>query len=294
MTAAEPRAPASYAFAPAKINLTLHVTGRRPDGYHLLDSLVVFADLGDRITVRRADRMRLEVTGPMAAGVPTDGGNLVLRAAQAAGVTGAEITLAKHLPAAAGIGGGSADAAAVLRALAHSHGAAPPSGQALLGLGADVPVCLASVSARMSGIGAQLAPVPGLPPLAAVLVNPGIPVRTPDAFHALAGRTGPAMPPIPAFGDVAACCDWLAEQRNDLQAPVVAMVPAVGRVLEALRGAGARLARMSGSGATCFGLFASRDRADRAARTLSKAHPDWWVRGTTLAPSLDQGGSPTT
>ncbi|SFT39290.1 4-(cytidine 5'-diphospho)-2-C-methyl-D-erythritol kinase [Sedimentitalea nanhaiensis] len=288
MTAAEPCADAVQEFAPAKINLTLHVTGQRPDGYHLLDSLVVFADVGDRIAVRRADRMRFKVTGPMAAGVPVDDSNLVLRAAHAAGVTRAEITLDKHLPAASGIGGGSSDAAAVLRALTRSHKVRPLSGGRLLRLGADVPVCLAATTARMSGIGERLAPVAGFPSLAAVLINPGVQVHTPDAFRALMIKNGAAMPSIPDFADTAACCDWLAAQRNDLQAPVVNMVPVVGVVLDALENQGAVLARMSGSGATCFGLFDSLATATAAARALTEARLGWWIRATTLAPRLSR------
>ncbi|MBK0327658.1 4-(cytidine 5'-diphospho)-2-C-methyl-D-erythritol kinase [Rhodobacteraceae bacterium F11138] len=283
MTAADARAQTVEEFAPAKINLTLHVTGQRPDGYHLLDSLVVFADLGDRITVRRAGHLGLRVTGPMASGVPVDSSNLVLRAAAAIGIAGAEITLDKHLPAAAGIGGGTSDAAAALRALRRSHGASPLSDEQILQLGADMPVCMGAVSARMSGIGEQVTVVPGIPALAAVLINPGVSVQTPDAFHALSDKSGRRMPAIPAFRDAAACCGWLKEQRNDLQAPVARMVPAVAQVLETLRGTGAEIARMSGSGATCFGLYPTRERAETVARTLSRDHPGWWIRATTLA-----------
>lgn len=286
MTTAEAgQGPDVHRTARAKINLTLHVTGQRADGFHLLDSLVVFADLGDRITVRPAPDLRFRVTGPMAAGVPPDDSNLVLRAARAAGVETAEIVLEKNLPAASGIGGGSADAAALLRALETSHGIAPLDTAQVLALGADVPVCLASRSVRMSGIGETIRPLGGIPPLPAVLINPGIPVHTPDAFRALSDKNGTAMPEVPEFSGAAACCDWLADQRNDLQAPVIAMRPVVGQVLQALCGQGARLARMSGSGATCFGVFEDAQAARQAAGTLAKQHTGWWVKATILAPT---------
>ncbi|MDF0601031.1 4-(cytidine 5'-diphospho)-2-C-methyl-D-erythritol kinase [Psychromarinibacter sp. C21-152] len=271
------------AFAPAKINLTLHVTGQRPDGYHLLDSLVVFAGIGDRIAVAPADDLTLTVTGPMAAGVPTDGSNLVLRAARAMGVTGAAITLEKHLPAAAGIGGGSSDAAATLRALAGMTGREVPPDRGL-SLGADVPVCLAARSCRMRGVGEGLEPVPDLPPLAAVLVNPGCAVSTPAVFRALAARDNPPMPdPLPSFDSPRTLAGWLADQRNDLEAPALAAAPPVAEALAALRAQSPLLARMSGSGATCFSLHESSASAEACARAVSAAHPDWWVRATTFA-----------
>lgn len=268
------------AFAPAKINLTLHVTGQRADGYHLLDSLVVFADIGDQILVRPADRLQVCVTGPMAAGVPVDDSNLVLRAARLAGVDDAAIEIEKHLPVAAGIGGGSSDAAAVLRALAESHQAAMPD---VLALGADVPVCLAGCTARMSGIGEQIDPVSDVPPLPVVLINPGFSVHTPDVFDALTKRNGAKMPEIPAFSGVIACGDWLRDQRNDLQAAAIKTQPVILQVLEALAGNGALLARMSGSGATCFGVFETQETAQDVAKALALSHPDWWVRATVLA-----------
>ncbi|AVO38302.1 4-(cytidine 5'-diphospho)-2-C-methyl-D-erythritol kinase [Pukyongiella litopenaei] len=266
-------------FAPAKINLTLHVTGRRADGYHLLDSLVVFADLGDRVAVAPDTGLSLTVTGPMAGGVPTGPDNLVLRAARLAGVTGAAITLDKHLPAAAGIGGGSSDAAATLRVLRDRLGVAMP---APLALGADVPVCLAARTARMRGIGENVEPVSGLPPLPAVLVNPGVSVATPDVFRRLSRRDGSAMDDIPAFADARACADWLRGQRNDLEAPARALAPGIGTVLTALGDSGAALVRMSGSGATCFGLFTDTATARQAAGQIAAANPGWWVRSTIL------------
>lgn len=267
--------------APAKVNLTLHVTGRREDGYHLLDSLVAFATTWDRVTVAPAPVSALRVTGPRAAGVPEGPENLVLRAAALMGVT-VEITLEKHLPAAAGIGGGSSDAAATLRALSRLTGRAPPGA---LVLGADLPVCLLGRAARMRGIGEEVRPVADLPALDAVLVNPGLPVATPAVFAALARRDNPPMPdPLPRWPDAAALIGWLGQQRNDLEGPAAAACPAIGTVLEALRqSGGCALARMSGSGATCFGLFPDASQADAAAARIAARHPGWWVAATRLS-----------
>ncbi|OZB19828.1 MAG: 4-(cytidine 5'-diphospho)-2-C-methyl-D-erythritol kinase [Rhodobacterales bacterium 34-62-10] len=274
-------AAAHVELAPAKVNLTLHVTGQRADGYHLLDSLVVFADLGDRLVLRRADQPALRVTGPMAAGVPSGPDNLVLRAARAMGVD-LEIGLEKHLPSAAGIGGGSSDAAAVLRgAVALVPGLALPD-DAGLSLGADVPVCLMARAARMRGIGEDVVPVDGLPLLHAVLVNPGVGVSTAVIFRSLSRKDNAAMPDVlPRWADVDDLAAWLAGQRNDMQAAVAA-APVVGEVIAAIGAtAGCKLARMSGSGATCFGLYADAAAAARAAEAL--ARPGWWVRAVRLS-----------
>ena len=268
--------------APAKINLTLHVTGQRADGYHLLDSLVVFADVGDRLTLRLAEAPDLTVTGPMAAGVPLGPDNLVLRAARVMGVD-LEIGLEKHLPSAAGIGGGSSDAAAVLRGtVALVPGLALPADRGL-SLGADVPVCLMARAARMRGIGEDVAPVEGLPELHGVLVNPGVAVSTAVIFRSLARKDNAAMPDVlPGWRDAADLAAWLAGQRNDMQAAAVAAAPVVGQVIAAIGAtAGCLLARMSGSGATCFGLYADADAAARAADAL--ARPGWWVRAVHLS-----------
>ncbi|MBE0452804.1 4-(cytidine 5'-diphospho)-2-C-methyl-D-erythritol kinase [Roseovarius autotrophicus] len=267
--------------APAKVNLTLHVTGRGTDGYHLLDSLVGFADTGDRLDVRLADVASLRVTGPRAAGVPEGPENLVLRAAALMGVT-ASITLEKHLPAAAGIGGGSSDAAACLRALVRLTGKALPE---VPMLGADVPVCLLARAARMRGIGEQVAPVGGLPVLDAVLVNPGVPVATPQVFARLARRDNPAMPEtLPPWPDAAACIRWLGTQRNDLETPAAALCPEIVAVLARLRASeGCALARMSGSGATCFGLYPDAGAAQAAAARIAAENCGWWVAATQLS-----------
>jgi len=268
-------------FAPAKVNLTLHVTGRRADGYHLLDSLVVFADIGDRVTVRPG-AARLRVVGPMAAGVPDGPENLVLRAAALIGAE-AEITLDKHLPAAAGIGGGSSDAAACLRALAGLGAVRLPDD--VLSLGADVPVCLLARAARMRGIGEEVTPLARLPLLHAVLVNPRVAVSTPAIFRGLARRDNLPMPErLPGWHTAEHLIHWLATQRNDLEDPAIAEAPVIAEVLRGVAAtAGCALARMSGSGATCFGLYPDPKSAQQAARTLRHDHPGWWVMPTALS-----------
>lgn len=277
---------ATSAFAPAKVNLALHVTGRRGDGYHLLDSVVVFAGVGDRVTASPSDRLTLRITGPQAADLPVTDDNLVLRAARLMGVT-ADLTLEKVLPVASGIGGGSADAAATLRALAAMTGMALPDAAQILGLGADVPVCLAGRPVRMRGVGEILTPLPPLPPAWLVLANPRVEVPTPAVFAALTGRANAPMPAVPAFPDAAAMAHWLREQRNDLQPPAIAIAPAIAETLAALgRQPGCLLARMSGSGATCFALFGEEAFAQAAAAELEHAHPHWWVAPAPILPLL--------
>lgn len=261
-------------FAPAKINLTLHITGQRADGYHLLDSLVVFADVGDWLTVTPAAQTSLQVTGPFSVGVPVDHRNSVMQAAARVGAQHA-LTLEKNLPHGAGIGGGSSDAAAVLR-----HFNAP---QEALQLGADVPVCVAAHAQRMRGIGEVLTPVDGLPKIFAVLVNPGMHVPTPQIFKALDQKNNPAMPEIlPQWSDGTGLMAWLAEQRNDLQAPACQIAPEINAVLTALRHH-SDLVRMSGSGATCFALFSHRSDAESAAKAVAQEHPGWWVQSCGLS-----------
>lgn len=263
-------------FAPAKINLTLHVTGQRKDGYHLLDSLVAFADVGDRITLMASDETRLTVDGPRAAGVPVDASNLVMKAA-ALFDRPVAIHLSKHLPAAAGIGGGSSDAAATVLGMADLlEDKRLPEG--VTELGADVRVCLMRQGTRMRGIGEDVSPV-ALPELHAVLVNPGVDVPTPAVFKALKHKDNPPMPAkLPKFKDAGSLTFWLAGQRNDLEAPAIALAPVISEVLDALRAApGSKLARMSGSGATCFALFGTRDEAETAAQQISLLYEGWWV-----------------
>ena len=271
-------------FAPAKVNLTLHVTGRREDGYHLLDSLVVFAGIGDRITAE-AGRDGLRVTGPRGAGVPEGPENLVLRAAALFDPpVAAALTLDKHLPAASGIGGGSADAAATLAALAELSGRPVPPAAAVLRLGADVPVCLAGRPARMRGIGGDLCPVPALPSGWLVLANPGVAVPTPEVFRRLERCDNPPMPdPLPDWRDTADLAAWLAAQRNDLEAPARSIAPVIGAVLARLEAThGCALARMSGSGATCFGLYADEAEARSAADAIAVEQPGWWLAATPI------------
>ncbi|MCX7888891.1 MAG: 4-(cytidine 5'-diphospho)-2-C-methyl-D-erythritol kinase [Rhodobacteraceae bacterium] len=275
-------------FAPAKVNLTLHVTGRRADGYHLLDSLVVFADCGDRLRVEPGADLELVAEGPFAGALGPGADNLVLRAARLMDPgRGARITLRKNLPVAAGLGGGSADAAATLRALAALWAAPLPDAAAAAGLGADVPVCLAGRPARMRGRGERIEPVAPLPEMALVLANPGERLATAEVFAALSARDNAPMPDqLPAWDGFEALVSFLAAQRNDLEPPARRLRPAIGDVLAALSAQpGCRLARMSGSGATCFGLFAARPAADAAADALRRARPGWWVEAAGPCPA---------
>ncbi len=280
--------------ARAKINLALHVVGRRADGYHELESLVAFAEVGDRLEIAPGAREALSVDGPLGDGVPTDGRNLVLKAlalaqelAPQAGVRlgPLSIRLSKHLPHAAGIGGGSADAGALLAWIAARH---PALGSLLaarcVSLGADVPMCLAGEAAVVRGIGERSERLAALPSLPLVLVNPGVPLSTPAVFAGLERRDNPPLPPPPAtgFSDLGALADYLAATRNDLEPPARALAPAIVESLAAVGDHGARFARMSGSGATVFGLFDDDARAADAARAISRAHPGWWVSATRL------------
>ena len=263
--------------APAKLNLALHVTGQRADGYHLLDSLVVFAAVGDAVQLDPG-ALSLRIDGQFGAGLSaTD--NLCLDAARLVG-RDAAITLTKNLPVASGIGGGSADAAAVLRGLARMGAALPDHPEKL---GADVPVCIASTPMRMRGVGEVLDPLPPLPDLHLVLVNPGVGIATPSIFKALAHKDNPPLPPMPDRFDLDGLVDYLRACRNDLQAPAISLCPAVAEVLAALEAEGALLARMSGSGATCFGIFADASAAGLAAYRIGTASDGWWITATGLA-----------
>ncbi len=275
--------------APAKINLFLHVTGRRADGYHLLDSLVVFAAHGDVLQARAAPGLSLEIDGPFGGALQAEADNLVLRAArglaaEAGIVPNAALRLTKNLPVASGIGGGSADAAAALRLLARLWNVAPASPALALALGADVPVCLSGRPTRMQGIGETLLPAPGLPDFGLVLVNLGVAVATPAVFRARAGGfTPPAALPA-AWPDAAALAAGLAACVNDLEAPAIGLAPVIGEVLATLRAVpGSLLARMSGSGATCFALFASGAEAAAAAKNIRRQ--GWWTWGGGVADS---------
>jgi 4-diphosphocytidyl-2-C-methyl-D-erythritol kinase len=287
--------------APAKVNLTLRVIGRRADGYHDIESLVVFAALGDTLTFARAREMSLAVRGPTATASGDLANNLVLKAARelakrVEGLKEGRFALVKRLPVAAGLGGGSADAGAALRLLARSSHIAlddPRLMAAARATGADVPVCLDPRPRMMRGIGEILSPPIDLPRLPAVLVNPGVAVPTKDVFAALrlkpATSTGAAVP-SPLTGNERDAdvirgefLRTIGEDRNDLEAPAIALQPIIADVLNDLRAlGGCRLARMSGSGATCFGLFDSGRRATAAARALRAKNSNWWIRATTL------------
>jgi 4-diphosphocytidyl-2-C-methyl-D-erythritol kinase len=276
--------------APAKINLALHVTGQRDDGYHLLESLVVFAELGDRLTLTSPGTGILTLGGPFGAALSASEDNLVSRvAARFRGDLRLDFHLDKHLPVASGIGGGSADAAACFRALALLDPGGEPlppgacSRDALLEIGADVPVCVESRPAILRGIGERLDFLPDFPTLWAVLVNPGAALSTPRVFKALSRKDNPGLSPLPDPLTAEGLTGWLAAQRNDLEQPAIAEQTAIAEVLAALRDMRAcTLARMSGSGATCFGLFPRREDAEAAADTLAEDHPRWWVRATSL------------
>lgn len=280
--------------APAKINLALHITGRRADGYHLIESLVVFAELGDHVRVQPAGRDAFSLEGPEAAalaGEATDS-NLVVRARDAlrdaARQSGIElppvdIRLDKRLPVASGIGGGSADAAATLKALCALWNYDPGQetlSRIALALGADVPMCLQGRPLIARGIGETLAPVELGFALDLVIVNPRIGVSTPKVFSALESRDNPPLPDPEGVGDRDRFLEWLAGTRNDLEPPAQEMVPEIGQCLSALRLAGAQFARMSGSGASCFGVFADAEAASFAAAKMQADKPGWFIAAT--------------
>lgn len=262
---------------PAKLNLCLHVTGKRADGFHLLQSLAVFASLGDVLDIETADTLSLTLAGPFAQAL-SEGGNLVLKAAQAlqAG-KGARMVLHKNIPVGAGLGGGSSDAAAALLGLAGLWQLSGKNLQQLAqSLGSDVPVCLrAPHPAWMEGVGERVTPV-SLPSLHMVLVNPGRPLLTADVFRRFSGSFS-APVALPDIASLPALKTFLFSTRNDLEAPAIALQPEIDDVLAALRGTGCWLARMSGSGATCFGLYDAKEEARNAEQRLKTGHPSWWV-----------------
>lgn len=273
--------------APAKINLALHVTGQRPDGYHLLESVVTFAAIGDRLTFSSATADEFTVSGRFSApllGNPGD--NLVLRArdrlraALAAPTPPVSIHLEKNLPVASGIGGGSADAAATLRGLLRFWGADLPEkalARLALSLGADVPMCLQGVAAIARGVGEELQSLPGLPRLPVVLGNPLLDVSTPEVFARLRSRQNPPLGELERD-------DWIASLsrlRNDLEGPARELAPEIAEVSALIEAEGALLTRMSGSGATCFGIFADMRAAERAAKSLQERRPEWYFEATS-------------
>ncbi|MGV7219148.1 4-(cytidine 5'-diphospho)-2-C-methyl-D-erythritol kinase [Bradyrhizobium sp. UFLA05-112] len=285
----------------AKVNLSLRVVGRRTDGYHDLESVVAFADCADRLTLEPGSELKLTTTGPLAAACGDTADNLVLKASRllAEAVPNLKLgafALDKVLPVAAGIGGGSADAAAALRLLARLNNLSlddPRLQEVALATGADVPVCLLSRACDMTGVGEQLLPLM-LPSMPSVMVNPRVPVATKDVFQALGLRNGELLvgatdvleaPAWPEGG--ASTTDWvdvLSTVANDLEAPAMRIEPVIGEVLDALRAcAGVKLARMSGSGATCFAIFGDAAHAHAAAETIRRDHSGWWVHAGTLS-----------
>lgn len=278
--------------APAKINLYLHVTGKRADGFHLLDSLVAFAAVHDTITIEPSHNLELTTDGPFGTGLPTTSDNLVLRAAEQlrslADISeGARITLSKQLPIASGIGGGSADAAATIKGLVRLWGIHPGhydlSGLAL-GLGADVPICLYGQAAFMGGIGEQIEPLAYFPDVPMVLVNPGVGVSTPAIFKARKSEFSlPGQFDTPLTSAEALIKILKDSRANDLAQPAIETEPIIGDVLAAIEATtGCQLSRMSGSGATCFGLYATQADADRAADQIKTSQPEWWCVSTRL------------
>ncbi|MDJ0448232.1 4-(cytidine 5'-diphospho)-2-C-methyl-D-erythritol kinase [Methylocystis sp. JR02] len=282
--------------APAKINLTLHILGRRDDGYHELESLVVFSGAGDTLSFSPGGALSLDVSGPTAPAAGAGADNLVLRAARnlaerVEGLTLGAFHLEKRLPVAAGIGGGSSDAAAALRLLARANGLAaddPRLYDAACVTGSDVPVCLAGQARMMRGAGESLGPLLRLPLLPAVLVNPGVPVETRPVFARLGLQPGERVEAAahPIVGDGAPALELLAllsRGRNDLEDPACLQAPVIVDTLAVLRAArGCKLARMSGSGATCFAIFSTPNAAARAARAIRTQHPEWWVKTAAL------------
>jgi 4-diphosphocytidyl-2-C-methyl-D-erythritol kinase len=278
--------------APAKINLTLHVLGRRPDGYHELESLVAFAGLGDTLSLEPGADLALSIEGPRSALLEGETDNLVLKTARLVsertrGLRLGRFRLVKRLPVAAGIGGGSSDAAAALRLLARLNGLSlrdPALREAARLAGADVTVCLEPRARMMRGIGDEVGPPLGIAPLFAVLIHPGVPVETPAVFRELGLAPGETLPGGAPFAVVpGAVVDALRSARNDLEPAALRVQPVIREALEALRRTSrCRLARMSGSGATVFGLFEDRAASREAAQVIARARPRWWVRATLL------------
>ncbi|MFC5385219.1 4-(cytidine 5'-diphospho)-2-C-methyl-D-erythritol kinase [Aquamicrobium segne] len=276
--------------APAKLNLALHVVGRRLDGYHKLETLVVFTDYGDHLRLTPAPADHFSIHGPYARGLPVDAKNLVIGARESlrqmskqTNLFPVAIRLEKNLPIASGIGGGSSNAAAILRALARYWQIDDSKiiAAIALQLGADVPMCLAARPLLAQGIGERIKPVCGLPKLFVVLVNPGVEISTPQVFSNLASRQNPPLQTLPDPVDFSSLLGWLAASRNDLETAALAIAPVIAQSLAALRANNASFVRMSGSGATCFGLYESETAAKIAAQTIQRAQPDWFVTATS-------------
>ena len=289
----EPRVSSIRELARAKINLTLRVLGRRADGFHALESLVAFAETHDAVELDPGEGLSLDVEGP--SGGALDGDNLVLQAAEAAKAVKPDLRLGlfrltKHLPVAAGLGGGSADAGAALRLIARANpGALSDAALTSIAtrLGSDVAVCLASQPALIVGRGEIVRPVRGFPPCGVVLANPGVPLTTASVYAALGAAplaSEPRGATEPDFGgDFAALAAYVLPRGNDLEGTAARLAPPINEVLAALSGSpGVRLARLSGSGPTCFALFADEDQARGAASSLAEKHPAWWIAASAL------------
>lgn len=278
--------------APAKLNLSLHVCGKRADGYHLLDSLVVFTQWGDTLSVALSDTLELHQAGPFASHTGSQSDNIVLRAARAlqnfANISnGASVWLDKQIPVGAGLGGGSSDAASTLQLLCRLWNVVPPQAELealAIRLGADVPACLAATPLRMQGVGEQITPVVNLPELWVLLVNAGHSLLTADVYRAYVPHDyipAPQMPPAP---DSASLIEYLLACRNDLEPAALSLCPEIAVVLEQIvQNEGCLLARMCGSGATCFGLFTSEEVMQQAAQKMHKQKPGWWITPTRVS-----------
>lgn len=274
--------------APAKINLALHVVGKRADGYHQLESLAVFTEFGDKLSVAPSPSDTFGASGRFADAVPLDGTNLVLRARDALraiterGCPPVALSLEKTLPVASGIGGGSSDAAAALKALAEHWRLSPDADLRAIGakLGADVPMCLVARPLVARGIGDRIDEVKAFPALNLVLVNPGIAVSTASVFRLLTRTDNPPLPPLPTLPNYDQLVAWLRSTHNDLQDAAATVAPSIADALEVLSAEGSDFARMSGSGATCFGLFRSRESGQRAATAIRAVRPTWFVETT--------------
>ncbi len=271
--------------APAKVNLALHVLARRADGYHEISSLVAFTALGDRLTIAPSRSRGLTVQGPFADRVPHDESNLVAQALRSLGCEDeVTITLDKQLPVEAGLGGGSSNAATAMQMTARLLGLDLPAPPSTLTLGCDIPACLHGQPALVGGLGEQITPVPSIPNFFSVLVFPMFPLPTKDVYQALTKPCGQALDMPPTGNNRAAFISWLREQANDLEAAAITLEPRIRDVIATIRAtSGCLLARMSGSGAACFGLYDNRSDAVRATRSIATSHAHWWVRGTRLA-----------
>lgn len=287
--------------APAKINLALHVLGPRDDGFHEIESLVVFAGPGDGIIVTPSNKDRFELTGPFAGQLADESENLALRARDALrkrfpahDCPPIAIFLEKNLPVASGIGGGSSDAAAALLALATAW-RLPANGSLLtdtgLEIGADVPMCLHGRPLLAFGRGEKLRELEFFPALEMILVNPVKPVSTANVFRTLTSKSNTPLPALPEKFSYRSLLDWLEETRNDLEDPAIAITPEIGDVLAEMRWTGVDFVRMSGSGATCFGICRTRSAADKAAQAIAEAQPGWFVwRATSGGVGLEEAG----